>query len=70
LFGFVEVTSISAANILAPKLGLLFKAFCSQSSFMLPFAKKDPVKDGEAKIRADYDELYEEMQTRFRNLED
>ncbi len=31
---------------------------------------KDPVKDGEAKIKADYDELNESMQTAFRNLED
>ncbi|XP_064607674.1 LOW QUALITY PROTEIN: V-type proton ATPase catalytic subunit A-like [Liolophura sinensis] len=31
---------------------------------------KDPVKDGEAKIKADFEELYEEMQTAFRNLED
>jgi V-type H+-transporting ATPase subunit A len=31
---------------------------------------KDPVKDGEAKIKADYDELYEQMQQAFRNLED
>ncbi|XP_046543254.1 LOW QUALITY PROTEIN: V-type proton ATPase catalytic subunit A-like [Haliotis rubra] len=31
---------------------------------------KDPVKDGEAKIKQDFDELYEEMQTAFRNLED
>jgi len=31
---------------------------------------KDPVKDGEAKIKADYEELYEEMQTAFRNMED
>ncbi|KAK6172168.1 hypothetical protein SNE40_015890 [Patella caerulea] len=31
---------------------------------------KDPVKDGEAKIKSDYDELYEEMQQAFRNLED
>ncbi|KAI0225650.1 V-type proton ATPase catalytic subunit A [Lamellibrachia satsuma] len=31
---------------------------------------KDPIKDGEAKIRADFDQLYEEMQTGFRNLED
>lgn len=31
---------------------------------------KDPVKDGEAKIKADYDELYEEMHTAFRNLEE
>jgi len=31
---------------------------------------KDPEEDGEAKIKADYEELYEEMQTGFRNLED
>jgi len=31
---------------------------------------KDPVKDGEAKIKADYDELNETMQTAFRNLEE
>ncbi|KAL8587237.1 V-type proton ATPase catalytic subunit A [Nucella lapillus] len=31
---------------------------------------KDPVKDGEAKIRSDFDELLDEMQTKFRNLED
>merc|ERR1712066_891876 len=31
---------------------------------------KDPVKDGEAKIKADFDELNEAMQSAFRNLED
>jgi V-type H+-transporting ATPase subunit A len=31
---------------------------------------KDPEKDGEEKIKKDYDELYEQMQTSFRNLED
>jgi len=31
---------------------------------------KDPVKDGEAQIRKDFDELYENMQMAFRNLED
>jgi len=31
---------------------------------------KDPVKDGEAKIKADFDELHENMQSAFRNLED
>ncbi|XP_056009950.1 V-type proton ATPase catalytic subunit A-like isoform X3 [Ostrea edulis] len=30
---------------------------------------KDPVKDGEKKIKQDYDDLHEEMQTAFRNLE-
>ncbi len=34
------------------------------------FLTQDPVKDGEAKIKADYEELYEAMQTAFRNLED
>lgn len=40
------------------------------NDFCVDVDEKDPVKDGEAKIRADYDELYEEMQTKFRNLED
>ena len=31
---------------------------------------KDPVKDGEEKIKKDYDELLEQLQTAFRNLED
>jgi len=31
---------------------------------------KDPVKDGEDKIKKEYDELLEKMQTSFRNLED
>lgn len=31
---------------------------------------QDPVKDGERKIKQDYDDLHEEMQTAFRNLED
>ncbi|XP_070551981.1 V-type proton ATPase catalytic subunit A isoform X2 [Ptychodera flava] len=31
---------------------------------------KDPVKDGEAKIKHDFAELYENMQQAFRNLED
>lgn len=31
---------------------------------------KDPIKDGEAKIKADFDQLYEDIQQAFRNLED
>ncbi len=31
---------------------------------------QDPVKDGEAKIKADFDQLYEDLQQAFRNLED
>nr|CAD2124813.1 unnamed protein product [Meloidogyne enterolobii] len=31
---------------------------------------KDPVVDGEEKIKKDFDDLYERMQTAFRNLED
>ncbi|CAC5421738.1 ATPeV1A [Mytilus coruscus] len=31
---------------------------------------KDPVKDGEKKIKSEYEELYEELQQAFRNLED
>uniref|UniRef100_A0A8D9EGZ3 H(+)-transporting two-sector ATPase n=1 Tax=Cacopsylla melanoneura TaxID=428564 RepID=A0A8D9EGZ3_9HEMI len=31
---------------------------------------KDPVKDGEVKIKADFDQLHEDIQQAFRNLED
>nr|CAB3224631.1 V-type proton ATPase catalytic subunit A-like [Phallusia mammillata] len=31
---------------------------------------KDPVKDGEANIKRDYEQLYDDMQTAFRSLED
>lgn len=31
---------------------------------------QDPVKDGEAKIKADFDQLHEDLQQAFRNLED
>lgn len=31
---------------------------------------QDPVKDGEAKIKADFDQLLEDMAAAFRNLED
>lgn len=31
---------------------------------------QDPVQDGEDKIKKDFDELHEAMQTSFRNMED
>lgn len=31
---------------------------------------QDPVKDGETKIKADYAQLFEDMQNAFRSLED
>ena len=34
------------------------------------FGVEDPEKDGEAKIKADYEELYEEMHNAFRSLEE
>lgn len=43
----------------------------SQILYQLSSMKfKDPVKDGEAKIKHDFDELHEQMQQAFRNLED
>merc|ERR1712080_74164 len=43
----------------------------SQIMYQLSSMKfKDPVKDGEEKIKADYEELLENMQAAFRNLED
>lgn len=40
---------------------------CTISYFYL---LQDPVKDGEAKIRSDFDQLHEDIQQAFRNLED
>jgi len=31
---------------------------------------KDPVKDGEEKIKKDFDDLLDQMQQAFRNIED
>jgi hypothetical protein len=31
---------------------------------------QDPVKDGEAKIKADFEQLLDDMSAAFRNLED
>ena len=43
----------------------------SQIMYQLVSMKfKDPVKDGEDKIKADFEELNEQMSTAFRNLED
>merc|ERR1719482_1059187 len=43
----------------------------SQTMYQLASMKfKDPQKDGEEKIKADYEELHEAMSTAFRNLED
>ena len=36
----------------------------------LSIFSQDPVKDGEEKIKADFEELHEQMTTAFRNLED
>lgn len=50
----------------------LFQSWLPQSD-ILPFPSllcQDPVKDGEAKIKADYTQLNEEMQNAFRSLED
>lgn len=43
----------------------------SQLLYQLSSMKfKDPVKDGESKIKADFEQLYEDIQQGFRNLED
>ena len=34
------------------------------------FVLQDPVKDGDSKIKADFNDLHERMQTAFRNLEE
>lgn len=40
------------------------------SEVVTPCVLQDPVKDGEAKIKADFDQLLEDMSAAFRNLED
>lgn len=55
--------------------GLQFTGNRSKTNtfFFLSFPlieSQDPVKDGEAKIKADFDQLYEDLQQAFRNLED
>lgn len=42
---------------------------CNYLFFYLTYSQ-DPVKDGEAKIRADFGELAEQIQQGFRSLED
>lgn len=39
-------------------------------NYVFFFLSQDPVQDGEAKIRADFDQLHEDIQQAFRNLED
>lgn len=49
-------------------LGLLFSAHVCKTAFLLPL--QDPMKDGEAKIKAEYAQLVEDMQNGFRTLEE
>ena len=52
-------------NLISPRESM------SQIMYQLSSMKfKDPVKDGEEKIKGDYEELLENMQAAFRNLED
>lgn len=41
-----------------------------RSFVVFPWRPQDPVKDGEAKIKADYAQLVEDMQNAFRTLEE
>lgn len=43
---------------------------CNELVFVTFCLFQDPVKDGEAKIKAYYEELYDEMQNAFHNLEE
>jgi len=63
----VEVTAQSERKI----TWSIIKEAMGDTLYKLSSMKfKDPVKDGEKKIRADFGDLYEEMQNGFRNLED
>lgn len=43
---------------------------CCQMTLYISCVVQDPVKDGEAKIKADYAQLLEDMQNAFRTLEE
>lgn len=43
---------------------------CEIVSLSLCVSLQDPLKDGEAKIKADYAQLVEDMQNAFRTLEE
>lgn len=62
LFSILNFSSDSFLIIVLPTL---FSTFSDIFSF-----SQDPVKEGEAKIKADFEQLYEDMQQAFRNLED
>lgn len=53
-FGISELKPVRPCNT------LLMESVLSQ----------DPVKEGEAKIKADFDQLLEDMSAAFRNIED
>ncbi len=66
LFGLLfsdPVSSIFSRSVIRESMGNILYQLSSMKF-------KDPVKDGEAKIKADYDALHDEMQTAFRNLID
>lgn len=42
----------------------------SSNQWLLSYCPQDPVKEGEAKIKADFDQILEDMSGAFRNLED
>lgn len=49
---------------------MAFKFNLKLIHFCLFVCLQDPVKDGEAKIKADFEQLHEDLQQAFRNLED
>ena len=63
-----KILYISMLKTVYPFLSSLLNVDFSNMTILYLF--QDPVKDGERKIKQDFDELYEEMQTGFRNLED
>lgn len=45
-------------------------ATCARLCVCVSVSLQDPVKDGEAKIKADYAQLVDDMQNAFRTLEE
>lgn len=57
-------------NWLAKKFRMSKKCLQKIQNVNLFSLYQDPVKDGEAQIKADYEQLHEDIQQAFRNLED
>lgn len=63
-----QLDEIQGARV--QNLSTLVHDACLSSFVVFLWRRQDPVKDGEAKIKADYAQLVEDMQNAFRTLEE